>query len=87
MSKIADSQRSFIYLELDDLYENSNLREPQKQEIYKEFKQFLDSVTDTSLLIEITDTIFELSTSNDDLFSDLLIVKENFAKKQQLIKS
>lgn len=87
MSKIADSQRSFIYLELDDLYANSNLREPQKQAIYQEFKHFLDGITDTSLLIEITDTIFELSTSNDDLFSDLLIVKETFVKKQQLIKS
>ncbi|MCM3123001.1 MULTISPECIES: hypothetical protein [unclassified Mesobacillus] len=86
MSKIAESQRSFIYLELDELYFNSNLLEPQKQSIYQEFKLFLESVNDTSLLTEITDSIFELGVSEEDPFPDLLTLKNQLSDKQLMLK-
>jgi hypothetical protein len=86
MSKIAESQRSFIYLELDELYFNSNLLEPQKQSIYQEFKLFLEGVNDTSLLTEITDAIFELGVSEEDPFPNLLTLKNQLSDKQLLIK-
>ncbi|WP_079508711.1 hypothetical protein [Mesobacillus jeotgali] len=87
MSKIAESQRSFIYLELDELYVKSNLLEPQKQAIYQEFKTFLDDVTDTSLLTEITDSIFELGGTENDPFPHILILKNQLMEKKLLIKS
>lgn len=86
MSKIAESQRSFIYLELDELYFNSNLLEPQKQSIYQEFKLFLEGVNDTSLLTEITDAIFELGVSEEDPFPNLLTLKNQVSDKQLLLK-
>ncbi|MBT2681788.1 hypothetical protein J7E38_22780 [Bacillus sp. ISL-35] len=86
MSKIAESQRSFIYLELDELFLKSNLLEPQKQSIYQEFKLFLDGVDDTSLLTEITDAIFELGASEEDSFPNLLTLKNQLSEKQLLIK-
>jgi hypothetical protein len=86
MSKIAESQRSFIYLELDELYFNSNLLEPQKQSIYQEFKLFLESVNDTSLLTEITDSIFELGVSEEDPFPNLLTLKNQLSDKQLMLK-
>ena len=86
MSKIAESQRSFIYLELDELYFNSNLLEPQKQSIYQEFKLFLEGVNDTSLLTEITDSIFELGVSEEDPFPNLLTLKNQLSDKQLLLK-
>ncbi|WHX42557.1 hypothetical protein QNH36_10680 [Mesobacillus sp. AQ2] len=86
MSKIAESQRSFIYLELDELYFNSNLLEPQKQSIYQEFKLFLEGVNDTSLLTEITDSIFELGVSEEDPFPNLLTLKNQLSDKQLMLK-
>lgn len=86
MSKIAESQRSFIYLELDELYFNSNLLEPQKQSIYQEFKLFLEGVNDTSLLTEITDAIYELGVSEEDPFPNLLTLKNQLSDKQLLLK-
>ncbi|WP_144475857.1 hypothetical protein [Cytobacillus oceanisediminis] len=86
MSKIAESQRSFIYLELDELYFNSNLLELQKQSIYQEFKLFLEGVNDTSLLTEITDAIFELGVSEEDPFPNLLTLKNQLSDKQLLLK-
>lgn len=86
MSKIAESQRSFIYLELDELYFNSNLLEPQKQSIYQEFKLFLEGVNDTSLLTEITDAIYELGVSEEDPFPNLLTLKDQLSDKQLLLK-
>ncbi|KIY23390.1 hypothetical protein [Mesobacillus subterraneus] len=87
MSKIAESQRSFIYLELDEHYLKSSLLEPEKQSIYQEFKFFLDQVNDTSRLTEITDAIFELDADEEDLFANLLTLKNNLLDKQLLTKS
>ncbi|RSD28696.1 hypothetical protein [Mesobacillus subterraneus] len=83
--QVAESQRSFIYMELDELYALSNLPEPHKQQIYQEFRNFLEDVTDTSALADLTDAIYELGAYEGDPFSNLLSLMESYIEKPQLV--
>jgi hypothetical protein len=52
-------QRNFLYQEIEDLMLNSIYSDTKRQRIYQEFKNMLEEINKSSVIVEITDYVYQ----------------------------